>query len=118
MTKKELFLQLARPNKDGVSRWVLVSEFEGEYKDLRLGNGGSWFRPSSSIAKEYVVESEDPDTIEAKKEWDRAKKAIESAINNHQSTEYIQKCINTANTKYNDFIIKLKIALRRKGVLV
>ena len=57
MTKKELFLQLARPNKDGVSRWVLASEFVGEYKDLKLGNGGSWFRPSSSIAKEYIVET-------------------------------------------------------------
>jgi len=41
MTKKELFLELAIPNKQGVSRWVSVSEFIGKYKQLRLGNGGS-----------------------------------------------------------------------------
>ena len=90
----------------------------GKVDYLQIGNGLIADVAYRVRTKEYVVESEDPDTIEAKKEWDRAKKAIENAINNHQSTEYIQKCINTANTKYNDFIIKLKIALRRKGVLV
>ena len=56
MTKKELFLELAIPNKQGVSRWVSVSEFIGKYKQLRLGNGGSWCRANSSLAKEYIVE--------------------------------------------------------------
>lgn len=55
-TKKELFLKLAKPNKNGVSRWVNVNEFNGEYKELQLGNGGSWCRKSSSLAKEYNVE--------------------------------------------------------------
>ena len=55
-TKKELFLKLAKPDKNGFSRWVNVSEFNGEYKDLQLGNGGSWCRKSSSLAKEYNVE--------------------------------------------------------------
>lgn len=27
MTKKELFITLAKPNKNGISRWVSVSEF-------------------------------------------------------------------------------------------
>jgi len=57
MTKTELFIELANPNKDGVSRWVNVSEFTGKYKDLQLGNGGSWCRASSSLAKtpkEYI----------------------------------------------------------------
>jgi hypothetical protein len=56
MTNNELFLELAKPNKDGVSRWVSVSEFIGKYKQLQLGNGGSWCRASSSLAKKYIVE--------------------------------------------------------------
>lgn len=56
MTKKDLFLELAKPNNKGVSRWVYVNEFTGKYKDLQLGNGGSWCRKESSLAKQYVVE--------------------------------------------------------------
>jgi len=56
MTKTELFLELAKPNKEGVSRWVHASEFVGTYKDLQLGNGGSWCRASSSLAKKYIIE--------------------------------------------------------------
>lgn len=56
MTKTELFLELAKPNEKGISRWVKTSEFVGLYKDLQLGNGGSWCRASSSLAKKYIVE--------------------------------------------------------------
>ncbi len=56
MTKEELFLELARPNQQGVSRWVSAIEFVGKYKPLQLGNGGSWCRASSSLAKKYIVE--------------------------------------------------------------
>ncbi len=56
MTKKELFIQLAQPDNEGKSRWVDVSEFTGPYSVLTLGNGGSWCRASSSLAKEYIVE--------------------------------------------------------------
>ena len=56
MTKTELFLELAKPNKNGISRWVKASEFVGKYKELQLGNGGSWCRASSSLAKKYIVE--------------------------------------------------------------
>lgn len=56
MTKTELFLKLANSNKDGISRWVKVTEFIGEYKHLQLGNGGSWCRSSSTLAKKYNVE--------------------------------------------------------------
>lgn len=56
MGKKELFLNLAKPNEKGVSRWVMTSEFVGVYKDLQLGNGGSWCRASSNLAKIYIVE--------------------------------------------------------------
>lgn len=55
-TKTELFLELAEPDKNGKSRWVKSTEFVGEYKDLQLGNGGSWCRASSSLAKKYIVE--------------------------------------------------------------
>lgn len=55
-TKTELFLQLAKPDKNGISRWVSVNEFRGVYKALQLGNGGSWCRASSSLAKKFIVE--------------------------------------------------------------
>ena len=56
MTKTELFIELARPNSQGVSRWVRSTEFVGRYADLQLGNGGSWCRASSSLSKKYNVE--------------------------------------------------------------
>ena len=56
MTKTELFLKLAQPDDKGISRWVMSTEFVGEYKDLKLGNGGSWCRQSSSLAKKYIIE--------------------------------------------------------------
>ena len=55
MTKTELFIKLANPDKDGFSRWVSVSEFIGEYQDLKLGNGGSWCRASSTLARKYKI---------------------------------------------------------------
>lgn len=55
-TKTELFLELAQPNEHGKSRWVSSTEFTGEYKELQLGNGGSWCRRSSALAKKYIVE--------------------------------------------------------------
>jgi hypothetical protein len=56
MTKKDLFIELAKPNENGESRWVSSAEFVGKYKLLQLGNGGSWCRASSSLAKEYQIE--------------------------------------------------------------
>lgn len=56
MTKTELFLQLARPNDNGVSRWVSTTEFVGEYADLKFGNGASWARKESTLAKRYIIE--------------------------------------------------------------
>lgn len=56
MGKKELFLELAKPNKDGVSRWVDTTEFIGKYSELELLNGLSWGRRSSSLAKEFNIE--------------------------------------------------------------
>lgn len=55
-TKTELFLELARPDNNGVSRWVNTTEFVGEYADLKFGNGTSWARKESVLAKKYVIE--------------------------------------------------------------
>ncbi|GAA8151123.1 hypothetical protein NP05234_08560 [Helicobacter pylori] len=55
-SKKELFLELAQPDKTGVSRWVSTREFVGKYQGLQLGNGGSWCRNNSSLAKEFELE--------------------------------------------------------------
>lgn len=56
MTKTELFIKLAQPDKNGVSRWVSASEFVGEYADLKFGNGASWARKESTLAKKYIIE--------------------------------------------------------------
>lgn len=55
-TQKELFIELAQPNKDGISRWVNTSEFINDYSSLELLNGLSWGRKSSSLAKQYILE--------------------------------------------------------------
>ena len=56
MTKTELFIQLAKPDENGISRWVSVSEFVGEYACLTFGNGASWARKESTLAKRYIIE--------------------------------------------------------------
>lgn len=55
-TKQELFLELAKPNEKGVSRWVDTSEFIGAYAQLKFGNGASWARKEGSLAKKYIIE--------------------------------------------------------------
>lgn len=56
LTKTELFIELAKPDDVGFSRWVNVNEFTGKYQDLQLGNGASWCRASSTLAKRYNIE--------------------------------------------------------------
>jgi hypothetical protein len=58
----ELFLELAQPDKDGISRWVFASEFTGDYESLKLGNGGSWCRVNSSLAKKYILDFDNEKT--------------------------------------------------------
>ena len=55
-TKNELFLKLSAPDNNGVSRWVSVNEFVGEYADLKFGNGASWARKESTLAKNFKIE--------------------------------------------------------------
>ncbi len=56
MTKTELFVKLAQPDENGVSRWVNIGEFVGEYACLTFGNGASWARKESMLARKYVIE--------------------------------------------------------------
>ncbi|GAA8515521.1 hypothetical protein HpBT265_06670 [Helicobacter pylori] len=62
-SKKELFLELVQPDKNGVSRWVSAIEFIGKYQGLQLGNGGSWCRNNSSLAKEFKLEFDKRQTL-------------------------------------------------------
>ncbi|GAA9288077.1 hypothetical protein HpHA233_11920 [Helicobacter pylori] len=62
-SKKELFLELAQPDKNGMSRWVSAIEFIGKYQGLQLGNGGSWCRSNSSLAKEFELEFDKGQTL-------------------------------------------------------
>lgn len=62
-TQQELFLELAKPNENGISRWVDTSEFVGRYSTLELLNGLSWGRKSSTLARTYIVETDKSITI-------------------------------------------------------
>ncbi|OOF45339.1 restriction endonuclease [Rodentibacter rarus] len=62
-TKIQLFLELAVPDEQGFSRWVDSAEFSGKYKELKLGNGGSWCRASSQLARQYIVEFDKTRTL-------------------------------------------------------
>lgn len=55
-SKKELFIELAQPDENGVSRWVLTSEFVGKYKNLQFGNGCDFGRKNSTLRRDYIVE--------------------------------------------------------------
>jgi hypothetical protein len=56
MTKNKLFLELAQPDENGVSRWVDISEFTGKYASLVFGNGADWARRDGQLAKKYYIE--------------------------------------------------------------
>lgn len=55
-TKTSKFIRLAKPDENGISRWVSSNEFTGEFADLKFGNGASWARKESTLAKKYVIE--------------------------------------------------------------
>ena len=54
-SKAYLFLELANPNKEGFSREVCISEFNGKYIGLLMGNGGDWCRDDGRLAQRYNV---------------------------------------------------------------
>ncbi len=54
-TKTELFLELAKPDKEGFSPPVGIERFIGPYESLRFGNGGSWCRDDGTLAKKFNI---------------------------------------------------------------
>jgi len=56
MSKRLLFIEKAKPNKLGVSRWVYDSEFVGKYERLQIRHGLDWGRRDSLLARTYNVE--------------------------------------------------------------
>ena len=57
-SKTQLFIELARPDANGHSRWVSVDEFVGKYSGLVLGNGFAWGRKNSMLCRKYIVETD------------------------------------------------------------
>lgn len=51
----KLYAQLSAVDTNGISRWVCVDEFVGEYAPLKLGNGGSWCRFDGTFGKKYKL---------------------------------------------------------------
>ncbi len=91
MTKTELFIQLAKPDNNGISRWVSVTEFIGEYACLTFGNGASWARKESTLAKKYVIEFDK--TISNGNGIDRIRL---NGFNNGDYSQYIRADIKKA----------------------
>lgn len=90
VTKTELFLELSEPDVEGKSRWVDIKEFTGKYKDLMLGNGGSWCRKESTLAKKYIVEFDK--SITTGNSIDRIRL---NGLNDNQYTQSIKSSIKT-----------------------
>lgn len=55
MKKFELFKKLSNCNDYVISNIVNVNMFKNEYSSLKLGNGGSWCRFDSKVAKKYKL---------------------------------------------------------------
>lgn len=55
-TKIELFLELAQPNEEGISRWVSVDEFQWKYVGLVFWNGRDWARDDGKLWQKYIIE--------------------------------------------------------------
>ena len=47
-SKNILFLELAKPNESGISQWVNISDFKGDYSRLSHANGRDWGRNDDS----------------------------------------------------------------------
>lgn len=64
---------------------------------------------------EYVVESKDKDTINAKNEWNAVKQQVQEAIAQRKPMEEIQELVNLGKEKYSIFIDYLTQALLRRA---
>jgi hypothetical protein len=85
MTKTELFIELANPDENGESRWVDVSEFIGKYSALSFGNGASWARKESTLAKKFIIEFD-----KTKTKGNRIDRIRLAGFNNSDYTQHIR----------------------------
>lgn len=80
-TKPALFLKLARPDDEGFSRKVFVSEFTGKYDRLQFGNGGDWCRDDGTLGKHYnIVRHKTGNKITAVELQGRKKQSVDKPI--------------------------------------
>lgn len=54
--KFRLFVELAQPDAQGISRWVSTSEYVGRYSPLVHTNGWDWGRRGSELEKRYKLD--------------------------------------------------------------
>lgn len=101
ISKNKLFLDLAKPDEKGFSRWVDVSEFIGEYSRLVFGNGADWARSDGTLAKAYIIEFDK--TISAGNRIDRVRL---NGINiKEEGTQQIRTDIRNVIIKQNCVIL-------------
>ena len=90
-TLMKLFLELAQPDENGVSRWVSVTEFVDKYSALKFGNGASWARKELPLAKKYIVEFDKNVT-----KGNRIDRIKLSGFNNNDYSQHIRADIKKA----------------------
>lgn len=91
MTQTELFIELAQPDENGVSRWVSIDEFVGDYARLKFGNGASWARKELPLAKRFIVEFDKKITP-----GNRIDRIRLNGFRNEDSSQYIRADIKRA----------------------
>ena len=55
MSLHNLFIELAKPNKEGISRIVTREEFVDRYQPLYHKNGCSWGHSDGALCKKYKL---------------------------------------------------------------
>lgn len=88
---------------------------------LRVGNGVLVDIAYRVRTKEYVVESKDKTVSEAKAVWENNVNYLKQMIQNDNiyiTVDDINKQRSTVNKTYDDFIVQLRLALQREGVIV
>lgn len=93
-SKPALFMELARPDDEGFSRIVPVSEFIGKYARLQFGNGGDWCREDGTLGKHYnIVRHKKGNKITAVELQGKKKQSVDKPIPKHIRDQIIaQRC--------------------------
>ena len=98
-TRIELFLELAKPDQNWISRRVKKDEFKGEYSDLYFENWCSWGRFDGNLAKQYIIEYDksltpwnrvDAIRLNGCNKWEKWTQNIKADIKKHYK---IKRCV-------------------------